>query len=494
MNFKRVNSINEVFGKTNSIGLANKTAKSGYHSTVTQIVKFFLSTLSTVILARLLTPDDFGLIAMVAVFINLASMFKDAGLSMATVQKKAITQEEISALFWINVIISFSLALVMAAVSPLVISFYGRSEVGIIIIIMAISFFISGISIQHNALLQRLLRFDLIGIIQVVSQSAGLIAAVIFAVLGFDYMALVLNTLFVSTIMTLLTLFFIQWMPSMSLKFSKIKDMLIFGGDITAFNVINYFSRNADNILIGKFLGSGELGVYSKAYQIFMMPVKQVRIPINSVTIPVLSRLQDEPKRFRKYCSLIVELLAIISLPLTLVCFLEAEFIINLMLGDGWEKAIPVFKILALYGSLQVVLGIRGSVMVSMGLTRRYFWMGVIYAFANVISFIIGIQYGIIGVAAAYVAVQYILFVPSLFYSFYKTSFNVTAFFKSILPQLAITGVIVLLHEISRHYYEWNIFLSIFSILCIGLIFIIINYLRVDFRNQVFSIIKQVRS
>ncbi|MEX2396928.1 MAG: oligosaccharide flippase family protein, partial [Balneolales bacterium] len=172
MNFKRVNSINEVFGKTNSIGLANKTAKSGYHSTVTQIVKFFLSTLSTVILARLLTPDDFGLIAMVAVFINLASMFKDAGLSMATVQKKAITQEEISALFWINVIISFSLALVMAAVSPLVISFYGRSEVGIIIIIMAISFFISGISIQHNALLQRLLRFDLIGIIQVVSQSA----------------------------------------------------------------------------------------------------------------------------------------------------------------------------------------------------------------------------------------------------------------------------------------------------------------------------------
>jgi PST family polysaccharide transporter len=487
-------NVDQIFGKNSSDGLANKTAKSGYHSTLTQVAKFLLSTLSTVILARLLTPDDFGLIAMVAVFLNLARMFKDAGLSMATVQKEKITQEEISSLFWVNVIISLVLALVMIAISPLVISFYERNEVGEILIILSISFLISGVSIQHNALLQRVLRFDLIGIIQVTSQAVALIIAVLLALMGFGYMALVLNMLVANIMVTGLTLYFIPWIPSKVLRLSKVKEMLIFGGDIAGFNVINYFSRNGDNILIGKFLGSEELGVYSKAYDIFMMPIKQVRIPINSVTIPVLSKLQNEPKRFNKYCSLIVELLAVISLPLTLVCYLEADFIINLMLGDGWEKAIPVFKVLALFGALQVILGIRGSIMVSMGLTRRYFWMGVIYAVANILSFIIGIQYGIIGVAKAFVITQYLFFIPSLFYSFYKTPFKVSDFFQSIYPQVIITGLLYVIHFTLKMYYDWNVVASLLSIVAIGLAFLGVNYLRLDFRNQVLSIFKQIRS
>ncbi len=490
---KRAN-VNQIFGGISSDGLANKSAKSGYHSALTQIAKFLLSTLSTVILARLLTPDDFGLIAMVAVFLSLARMFKDAGLSMATVQKEKITQEEISSLFWVNVIISLVLALVMIAISPLVISFYERNEVGEILIILSISFLISGVSIQHNALLQRVLRFDLIGIIQVTSQAVALVVAVLLALMGFGYMALVLNMLVANIVITALTLYFTPWIPSKVLRLSKVKEMLIFGGDITGFNVINYFSRNGDNILIGKFLGSVELGVYSKAYQIFMMPIKQVRIPINSVTIPVLSKLQNEPIRFSKYCSLIVELLAVISLPLTLVCYLEADFIINLMLGDGWGKAIPVFKIFALSGALQVILGIRGSVMVSRGLTRRYFWMVLVYAIVSILSFIIGIQFGIIGVAKAFVITQYLLFIPSLYYSFNKTPFKVSDFFKSIYPQVIITGLLYVIHYVLKTNYDWNIFASLLSIVVIGLVFLIINYLRVDFRNQVLSIFKQLRN
>lgn len=485
--------VDQIFKKNTSDKLASKSAKSGYYSALTQISMFILSSVSTLVLARLLTPDDFGLIAMVAVFINFASMFKDAGLSMATVQKDDITQNEISGLFWVNVIISFVLALVMVAISPLVVSFYERNEVGLILIILSVSFFISGLSVQHKAILQRLLRFDLIGIVQVASQAIGLIVAVIMALMGFEYMALVLNTLIINIVMTLLIIYFVKWTPSRTFNFKKIKDMLLFGGNITGFNLVNYFSRNGDNIIIGKILGSDELGVYSKAYQIFMMPVRQIRIPINAVTIPVLSRLQNEPERFSKYCGLFAEILALVSMPLTLICYLEADFIIEVMLGDGWEKATPVFSVLALAGFLQIVLGMRGSVMVSLGLTRRYFWMGVIYAMASLISFIVGVQYGIYGVAAAFVIVQYILFVPSLYYSFYKTPFTVSAFFKAVLPQILVGGTLFVIHLILKSNFDWNTFLSLASIAVICLTFLGVNYLRKDFRNQMLSIIKQIR-
>jgi O-antigen/teichoic acid export membrane protein len=486
--------VSSLFDNHNDNRLSKRAIKNGYYSSITQVVKFLLSTTSTIVLARLLTPDDYGLIAMVAVFINLADMFKDAGLSMATVQKDKINQDEISGLFWVNVIISLFLTVLMAISAPLIVAFYGRSELSVIVLLLSISFFISGITIQHNALLQRLLRYDLIGVIQILSQIFGLIAAIFLAISGFQYMAIVINALIVSSVMSLLTLFYIPWIPSCSLSLKKIKGMLVFGGDITGFNVINYFSRNGDNILIGKYLGPGELGIYSKAYQIFMMPVNQIRIPINSVTIPVLSRLQDDPEKYNKYCSLIVEILAIISMPLTLICYLESDFIVTLMLGDGWGAAIPVFKILALYGVLQVVLGIRGSVMVSMGLTRRYFWMGTFYAVVNVIAFIIGIQYGIIGVATAYVIVQYILFIPSLYYSLFNTPFKVSSFFKSVYPQVVIALILILFHLLLKSNYDWNPILSISTISVIVLTYITINYLRLDFRNQALLIIKQVRS
>jgi PST family polysaccharide transporter len=485
---------NVIFTSDDAENLGGRTAKNGLYTIGAQSLKFCISTISTVVFARLLTPDDFGLIAMVAVIVNFAAMFKDVGLSMATIQKESITHEQISSLFWINVLVCFGLAILIVFSAPIVVRFYNREELYIVTLLLASSILISGFSIQHTALLKRVIRFDLIGIIEVGSMAIGLTFAILFALWKESYLALVFNTLFTTISMVLLTYYFIPWKPDFILRAKGVKKMLQFGGDVTGFNVINYFSRNTDNLLIGKYIGAESLGLYSKAYSIFMMPVRQIRVPINSLTIPVLSRLKDESERYARYCDTIVEILAIISIPMSLFCYLEAEFLINVVLGPGWEGAIPIFKILALTAPLQVILGIRGSIMLSMGFSRRYLVMGVTYACFTIVGFVIGLSYGIQGIALAFVAVQYLLFIPSLFYCFYETPFTVKRFFKAIIPQLPITLVAILLHRLNIYYFADGFLKHVIGIFLILIVFVIANALRSKVRSSVKLVMKQFKN
>lgn len=492
LKFSRVKT-EDIFLAEDTSDIASKTVKNGLYTIVTQVLKFCLKTVSTVVLARLLVPDDFGLIAMVMVIINFAAMFKEAGLSIATIQQKSITNDQISSLFWINVLISLTIAGLIVLAAPIIARFYGRSELYPVTLLFALSFFISGFTIQHNALLKRLIRFDLIGIIDVGSRSIGLVCAIFFAFWNWGYYALVFNSLATTIAMALLTYFFFPWKPHFVLKGKGIKRMLLFGGDITGFNVINYFSRNADNLLIGKYIGGESLGLYSKAYSIFMMPIRQIRVPINSLTVPILSRLKNQPERYTRYCERIVEVLTIISLPITIVCYLEAGFIIKLMLGPGWEGATTVFKVLALIAPLQVILGIRGGIMVSMGYSKRYLKLGIVYAVFTVSAFIIGLSHGIEGVAIAYVTSQFILFIPSLFYSFHKTPFSVSNFFESVFPQIPIALISILIHFLIYQFVPIEPLKNIIGVLSILSVFIIFNAFRKKARKSVTLILNQIR-
>lgn len=484
----------EIFDDAASSSLSKRSAKGGYHSALTQIGSFVVSTTATIVLARILTPEDFGLMAMVLVFLNFAAMFKDAGLSLATVQQDRVSEIEISSLFWVNVFISFLVAVILLILSPIISDFYSRSEINTIMPFLAISFLVSGISVQHKALIQRLLRFDLIGIVHVGSQVIGLASAIIYAILYQSYMALVINTLVMNVVSTILFFYILDWRPRLAFNYSKTKKMLSFGGNVTGFNLVNYFSRNGDNILIGRFLGSEELGLYSKAYQLFMMPVRQIRNPLNAVMIPVLSRINEDGSRYNLYCSVFTEILAVLSFPLTLVCYLEADFIINLLLGKGWENSVPVFKVLALGGFLQIISGVRGGIMLSQGKSKRYFLMGLFYACITTISFIFGINYGITGVAVAFVIVQYIFFLPSLYYSFHGTPFTVRLFFIAIKRQFYIGISLCIIHSILTYYYEWNSLCSILTIILIPLGYFGFNYISTGFRKRFLSIVKSIRS
>jgi PST family polysaccharide transporter len=218
-----------------------------------------------------------------------------------------------------------------------------------------------------------------------------------------------------------------------------VRDMLAFGGHLTGFNFVNYFSRNADNILIGKFIGADALGLYARAYSLFMLPINQIRSPLNQVALPVLSSLQNQPERYVKYYSRLVDIVATLTIPLTLYCAIEAEFLIRLFLGPQWLAAIPVFRILAVSAMIQPIASTRGLVLISYGFSQRYLYYGLINAIVCVASFAAGLPYGVEGVALSYTIANYAILIPLLFYCFHKTPVTVSSFFATLLPSLATT-------------------------------------------------------
>lgn len=440
-----------------------------------QGIRFVLQMASTMVLARLLTPAEFGLIGMVFVVVNFATMFKEAGLSMATVQKDKITHEQISNLFWVNVLISVVLGLCVLAGAPLVAWFYGKPELTAVTAALSISFILSGLSIQHAALLRRHMRFGNLAIVQIASQIVTLTVTILLALYGWRYWALVGGTLTTALSTVILTFVFCPWLPGHMKKGTGVRNMLKFGGHLTGFEFARYFARNTDNILIGRFIGADALGLYAKAYQIFMMPISQIRGPLNQVAMPVLSSLKDQPERYVKYYQRLLIIMASLTIPLTLYCVIEADFLIQILLGSQWLGAVPVFRILAIAGIIQPIASTRGLVLLSFGFSDRYLYWGLVSAILIIAAFIAGLPFGITGIATAYAIINYVILVPSLFYCFNKTPVTVSLFFKTLLLPFLISGLVSVLFILAKCVITINsitshlILMVVFAVVYIGL-------------------------
>jgi len=397
-----------------------------------QGAKFFLMMGSTVILARLLTPEDYGVVAMVAVVTNFVMMFKDMGLSMATVQRDEINHGQISTLFGINVFIGLIIMLVMAALAPGVAWFYGKPELTLITLALAGTFIFGGLTIQHQALLRRQMHFGRLAVIEIAAMLNGVVAAVISAWYGAGYWALVIMQLVTAVSMAVGVWIACDWRPSLPKRGTGVRPMLAFGGHITGFGIVNYFAGNLDKILLGRFCGASVLGLYSRAYNIMMLPITRVREPLNAVAIPALSHIQNEPIRYKRYYIKLITLIAFITMPFMAFLFVCAEEVIALLLGDQWSGAVNIFKILCLAAFIQPVATTRGLVLFSLGQSKRYFTFGIINSIVIVISFILGLPWGAIGVAVAYTIATYVLLVPMLWYCFRRSPISITDFFSAV--------------------------------------------------------------
>jgi len=418
--------------------LKERSVRGGAVTMTAQVIKFLLYTGSVVVLGRLLTPQDYGLVAMVTAITGFVTLFKDMGLSMATIQKAEINHSQVSTLFWINVAVSLVLALILAVVAPVISWFYGEPRLTWITLALAGTFIFSGLTVQHQALLRRQMRFLTLATIEIGSIGIGITTGIVLAWYGAGYWALVGSSAASSVIGVALVWVFCGWRPGLPVRRAGIRSMVTFGGQITGFNTVNYFARNFDNILLGRFYGASVLGLYSRAYNIMMLPISQVRDPLNAVAIPALSHIQNEPVRYKKYYIKLVTLLAFITMPLMVFLFVCADQVIGLLLGSKWSGAADIFKILCIVAFIQPVAGTVGLVLVSLGQSKRYFVFGTIHSIIIVISFILGLPWGAIGVAAAYTIATYVILVPSLWYCFRQSPVSIRDFFSAILrPMIA---------------------------------------------------------
>lgn len=430
--------------------LKGRSVRGGAVTMGAQWARFCLQMASTVVLARLLTPQDFGLIAMVMVVTGFVTRFKDMGLSLATVQKAEINHAQISTLFWINLLLSFGMMLIAMALAPVITWFYGEPRLMWITLALASGIIFGGLTIQHQALLRRQMRFGILAVIDIVSMSAGVLAAIIAAWFGAGYWALVIMRL-AGVIHAVAVWFACGWRPSLPVRGSGVRGMLAFGGHFTGFSLMNYFARNADNLLIGKFWGAGQLGLYSKAYALLMLPLGQITYPISAVAIPTLSRLQDDPDRYSHYYYRAINTIAFITMPLVAMLAALSHEVIIIVLGKQWTDSAIIFKVLAFAAVFQSIWSTIGWIYISLGQTKRLMHWGLIMVPLIVISFLIGLPWGGLGVATSYtLCFLFLIMIPSFWYAFRYSPVSITGLFSAIRCPLVLASAMYCGSELLR--------------------------------------------
>lgn len=401
-----------VFDKLDTSDMHGRSKRGMAVTLSAQGARFGLQTCSTIALGRLLSPSDFGLIAMVAVVTNFIAMFKDAGLAQATVQREQITNEQISTLFWLNLAISGLLGLLVIACSPLVAWIFDDSRLILLTIALSLPIFLSGFGLQHRALLQRNLRFWEISRSEILGLATGVVVGVCCAFWGLGYWSLVWMQVTTVLATTIIVLNLVRWCPLRPSRGTGVRDMLKFGANLTGFQLVNYFARNSDNFLIGKFVGGGALGQYSVAYRFLMVPISQLNAPIVSVLTPAMARLShDHEQRNELYLKYVAIVAWLTVIPISLLVIWGQELVV-LLLGAEWNSAGELFEILAIASIFQPISNLTGVLFISSGNTNKLFRWGIFSSIFTVIGFSVGVLFGVRGVAIAYASTSLILTLP----------------------------------------------------------------------------------
>lgn len=402
--------------------------------------------ISTGILARLVSQDSFGLITMTAVISGFLTIFTDVGLTQATIQRQEINHRQISTLFWINVALGLFIGAIFAASAPWVASFYGRQELISIIPVLALSFVFGSLGLQHIALLTRSQRYSLLAAVEIFSSLAGVVAAVLMALEGMGYWSLVALAVVPAFTRSAAAWLALRWLPGLPSRRNGVKSMVKFGGDVLGFNIVNYFSRQADTMLVAKYCGSIPGAFYEKAYNLLLMPVGQINGPLGSVSIPALSRLQDEPDRFRRYFLNSIQLVCSLSLPVIAGITLFADEIVRVWLGESWAASAGLFRLLAAAALIGGISNPAGWVLVSLGLTKRYRSLGIANSAVIVSAFVIGLWLGpkepgqtgsLRGVAISYSVAMLLTFIPYWAWALKGTPVKLRSVLSTMVPPAA---------------------------------------------------------
>ena len=418
--------------------LAGRSARGGAVTVGAQVFKFVLSTVAAIVLARLLTPDDYGLIGMVAILVNFVGMFQYLGLSTATVKWAELNHQQVSTLFWINMALSAAIMLVTVASGPLLAWFYKEPRLIGITAGYGVTILFAGLAIQHEALLNRQMRFTAIVIVETTGLFAGFLAAIVAAWYGAGYWALVINQL-VMTVVTVIGVWSVcRWRPGFPGRGLGLRSMLSYGGNLTGFNVMTFFSRNLDNLLIGKFWGAHQLGVYSRAYQMLLLPMQQINAPFAAVAVPALSRLADSPDRYRAAYLRILEKIVMITMPLGALMIATSDWMVLLLLGPKWTETGKIFMLLGIAAMIQPVTKTAWWLFSTQGRTRELFHWGIIGGAVAVVSILAGLPWGATGVAASYAVADLCIATPLLFwYVGRRGPIRASDFYRTIAPSAA---------------------------------------------------------
>jgi O-antigen/teichoic acid export membrane protein len=412
--------------------LGRRTARGGLYTIATMALNFFVVATSTIWLTRQLSPADYGLYTMIIVIINFSTHFVDLGLSRAVVQNPEINHEQVSTLFWINLAIAILIALLVAVSTPLICAYYHEPRLAPINLAMSVLFVISGLMLQHRALLQRRMEFGRISAVGAIAPAVGAIVGIIVAYLGGGYWALVAVTLVTQLANCVGLWLACSWRPGPPRRGTGARKMVAFGGHVTAFQLINYFTRNTDQILLGRWWGDVALGLYGRAFSFMALPAGKIMTPLTQVLVPSLARLIDSPEKYRKFFRSALGLLATACILPSVLAILLAPELFPLLLKPKWNDMVPIFLALGPAAIVTSTASASWWLYLSFGHVERQTYAGIANMVFTVIAILCGLPYGPLGVAVAVTFARVASNLPYFSYSCRGTPISVKDYLSAV--------------------------------------------------------------
>ncbi|HZG40548.1 MAG TPA: lipopolysaccharide biosynthesis protein [Nodosilinea sp.] len=416
--------------------LSARSLESGLIAMLAQPVKLVIGVVGTMVLARLLVPADFGLLAMVQPLLGMVDSLSNLGLETATVQRQDLNQEQASAIFWLSLKINAVIVGGMMLFGPLLSRFYSQPELTNIVLCLVIGATSLCLSFQHMSLLKRQMRFELLTTIEVVALGLSTGVAIATAWLGLGYWALVLQLATLQVIKSTAYWIFCDWRPQRPGKFFQVKadlrSTLSYGMYLTGFRFISRVGTKMDRVLLGYIGGPSALGFYSMAYQWAYFPFWQIYYPLFDVAVSSFSRSLSEPERYRLYCRRGLMLIFAVCMPALAFLFVTAYDFTLFMLGEQWLDIVPMFRVLTVAVFVGAMYRVTKWIYVSAGETQHQFRWSLIHTPIMIMAVAIGVQWGAFGVAVGYTVGMVLLSYPSVVYCVRRSPVTLADFMGAV--------------------------------------------------------------
>ncbi|MCF4970487.1 MOP flippase family protein [Nostoc sp. CMAA1605] len=391
------------------------------------------------LLARLLGPQTFGLVALASIFLNFLQVFVDQGFSQAIIQRKELEPEHLDTAFWTNLGMGTFLAIITISSADLIGNFFKEPAIIPIIRWLSVSFIFIALSSVQNAILQRQLAFKSLAKRTLIGVFIGGIVGVTMAFMGFGVWSLVAQQISSSLVQVLVLWRVCDWRPGWKFSQRHFHDLFSFGVNVLGMNIFNFLNRRSDDFLIGYFLGSVALGYYTVAYRLLLVVTELLTSVISKVSLPTFSRLQEEPERLRHALYEAIKLTSLITFPGFFGLVILAPEIVKVVFGEQWLASIPVMQVLNLVGILYAYFYFNGSVIMAVGKPAWKLALDGVQAVSNIIAFAIAVQWGIVAVAAAYVIRSYLMSPLTVWVVWKLVRINIFTYLRQGAAPLAAT-------------------------------------------------------
>jgi O-antigen/teichoic acid export membrane protein len=403
-----------------------------------------LSWAATLIVARILSPSDYGLMGMAAVYLGLVTLVNEFGLTAAILRHRELTEEQIARIGGFSVVVGLAIAGISVVISPVIARFYGEPAVATIIAVLSINFVFGSLGVLPRSLLARDLAYPRLAMIDGVTNLAQMITMLAFAIGGFRYMALVFGSLVGSACGALLALWWRPHRLAWPSSFDTIGGALHVGWHIVVGRLAWYTYNTADFAVVGRVLGKQALGAYTLGWEIATMPVERISSLVSSVTPGVFSAVQHDIAALRRYFLGVVEGLAFITLPAAAGLALIAGEFVPVVLGRQWMGAIVPLRLLAVYGGIRSIDTVTPQVLIYTGHSRQSMWYSVIAACVMPVLFFVGTRWGVGGVAAVWIVAYPLVVAPQYRLAFRVLEMSPRGYFATLWPAVSSTAIMAL--------------------------------------------------